>query len=265
MIDLLNIEKVTIENIKEESNKVKTLVLKPERNILFKPGQFILLSRLGVGESPFAISSNPLNNELFEVSVQRVGKNTSAIHELDKGETIWYRGPYGNYFPVEQWIGKKIVIIAGGIGIAPLRSLLYSLLSNRQSYDEITLLYGANTSEMIIYKDELDKWKKDISVHIITEFVENENLGVKKGLVTNLIDDLNVDVNNCIAVICGPRQMCFSSAELLKAKGMCDYNIFVSLEMKMKCGIGVCGRCNINHKYVCKDGPIFCLGEDFLI
>jgi NAD(P)H-flavin reductase len=261
MIDLLRVEKAIIENVREESPNVKTLTIKPERNIDFKPGQFAFLSKLGIGESPFAISSNPLKNTTFDVSIQKIGKNTSALHELEEGEEIWFRGPYGNYFPVEKWKGKKIIIIAGGIGMAPMRSLLYSILNQSQDYQGVELLHAAQNYEKFIYKNEFTKWETSISVKLIVEkpsIVKN----IAIGLVTDILEEqCIIDIANSVICICGPNQMIQACIGLLKSKGIKSESIFVSLERKMKCGIGICGKCGVGNKHICKDGPVFRLDE----
>lgn len=259
MIDLLKVEKAIIQNVTREYDEAKTLTLKLEEMLDFKQGQFILLSKLGAGESPFAISSNPNNSSTIEVTVQKLGKNTSALHQLDEGEEVFFRGPYGTCFPVDKWKGKKVIVIGGGIGMAPLRSLIYSLIENLQDYKKVELLYGIRSYDKMLYKDELNKIKEKISVNIIAE--QNDSLQKRSGLVTYLIKEMQIEAEECIVVICGPEKMIKACINEVSDKGIQYNQIFVSLEMKMKCGIGICGRCNIDHRYICSDGPVFRLDE----
>lgn len=261
MIDLLRVEKAIIENVREESPDVKTLTIKPERYIDFKAGQFVFLSKLGVGESPFAISSNPIKNNTFDVSIQKIGKNTSALHELEIGEKIWFRGSYGSCFPVEKWKGKRIIIIAGGIGMAPMRALLYSVLNQSRDYQGAELLYAAQNYEKFIYKDEFTEWESSISVKLIVEKPSiAQNIDI--GLVTDLLQEQCVmDIADSVICICGPNQMIQACVCLLKSKGIKSESIYVSLERKMKCGVGICGKCGVGNKHICKDGPVFRFDE----
>ncbi|OPZ88670.1 MAG: Anaerobic sulfite reductase subunit B [Firmicutes bacterium ADurb.Bin419] len=259
MIDLLKVNKAVVKDIREESKDVKTLILEPQKSVDFKPGQFILISKLGVGESPFAISSDPVISSTFEVSVQRMGKNTSSIHELGRGEEIEFRGPYGNYFPIEQWKGKAITVIGGGIGMAPLRSLLYGLIHHQHDFKRIELLYGIRSFDKILYKDVINSWKDKISVQMICEQPSDSDMRV--GLITNLIKEMHFDPEEHIVVICGPHKMIEACIHESMKKGIESRQIYVSLEMKMKCGVGICGRCNIDHRYICKEGPVFQLEE----
>ncbi len=260
MIDLLSVKKAIIEDVKVETPEVKTFVIKVEEPFRFKSGQFIMISMLGVGESPFAVSSSPQNPMSIEVTIQKTGMNTTAIHELSAGDAVWYRGPYGNGFPVEEWGSKNRIVIAGGIGLAPIRSLLYDMIDNRQNSEDILLLYGIRSYDKAIYKKELSDLDKKINVQIISEYPE-EGSDRRVGFVTQLIEQQEIDPSNSIAVMCGPHRMIEACVNSLEKKGLVREQMYVSLEMKMKCGVGICGRCNIDHRHICKDGPVFRVDE----
>jgi NAD(P)H-flavin reductase len=206
----------------------------------------------------FAISSSPTKKDYIEVSVMRHGKVTSALHECEPGDVVGVRGPYGNNFDVKGWKGKNIVFIGGGIGQAPLRSLINYMIDNRKDYGKLDVIYGARTSKDISYKeefDELDK-QKDVNVHLSIDVEED---GWKKfvGFVPDNLLRVKPSPKNSIAVTCGPPIMIKFVIQNLEKLGFTEDQIFTTLEMRMKCGIGKCGRCNIGNLYVCKDGPVF--------
>lgn len=260
MIDLLRAGKAQVLEVVDEAPELKTFVLKPPKPMDFLPGQFVLVSKLGVGESAFAISSDPRTRETIAVSVQAVGKHTRALHELDPGETVGLRGPYGNSFPLGEWKGKKIDIIAGGIGLAPLRPAIYALLDQKKAYESVALVYGARLPELQVYKQELEKWKKQMEVHLTVDQAA-EGWGEKVGLVPTVVEELHLSPENAVAVICGPPVMIKFGRYSLNKLGFEDEQIYTTMEMKMKCGVGLCGRCNIDHRYICKDGPVFRMDE----
>jgi sulfhydrogenase subunit gamma (sulfur reductase) len=260
MIDLLKTEQAEVLDIVDEAPGLKTFVLAPERPMEFLPGQFVLVSKLGVGESVFAISSNPRETSKIEVSVQAVGKNTNILHELDPGETVGLRGPYGNSFPIDEWKGKRVYVIGGGIGLAPLRPVIYSLLDRKGEFGSISLVYGARLPELLVYKSELEEWKGKIDVHLTVDEARNGWDG-KIGVVPKVASDLALDPRGAVAVICGPPVMIRFGRIALKDLGFKDDQIYTTLEMKMKCGVGLCGRCNVDHRYICKDGPVFRMDE----
>jgi len=261
---------VTISEIREETPDIKTfkLIFKDkeiQRNFNYKPGQFIELSVFGYGEAPFSISSSPNQQNFFEITVKRVGDVTNALFKLNEGNAVGVRGPFGNGFPTHKFEDKNILFIGGGIGLAPLRSLINFVLSNREKYGELTLMYGARTPKDIVFKKEIETWKKHVDVHLTVD-VGDETWKGTVGVVTVLFKEIEVDPKNTVAVMCGPPiMMHFVTKELLKL-GFPEDQIFLSLERLMKCGIGICGHCNIGRKYVCKHGPVFTYKEtkDFL-
>jgi NAD(P)H-flavin reductase len=260
MIDLLKVEKAEILDVIDEAPGLKTFVMKPQKAISFEPGQFVLVSKLGVGESVFAISSDPSQKESMSVSVQAIGKHTKALHDLDAGETVGLRGPYGNSFPISEWKGKRVYVIGGGIGLAPLRPLIYALLKGKKDYQALSLVYGARLPELLAYKSELEKWPAQIEVHLTVDEGDDDWKG-KVGLVPAVMEELRLSPENAVAVICGPPVMIRFGHYSLNKLGFQDDQIYTTLEMKMKCGIGLCGRCNIDHRYICKDGPVFRMDE----
>lgn len=229
-----------------------------QKSFIFQPGQFIMVGLLGEGESPFAISSSPTQKGHFEVSVMKMGKVTTALHECEAGDVVTARGPYGNHFDVNSWEGKNIISIGGGIGQAPLRSIINYILDNRKKYGKLDVIYGARTSKDLCFKKELFELEKrdDVDVHLS---VDAEEDGWKRfvGFVPTNVLEVKPSSKNAIAITCGPPIMIGFVIQNLLKLGFADEQIFTTLEMRMKCGIGKCGRCNIGNLYVCKDGPVF--------
>jgi NAD(P)H-flavin reductase len=256
----------TIDKIKEEvvgARAIKTfrLVFQDEnykKNFSFIPGQCIMVSLLGSGECMFVISSSPTQKDYIEVSVMKHGKVTTALHKLEEGDVLGVRGPYGNHFDVEGWKKKNLIFIGGGIGQAPLRSIINYTLDNREDYGKIDIIYGARTSKDLCYKDEFDELEKleDVGVHLSID-VEEEGWDKFVGFVPTNLLEVKPSSENAIAITCGPPIMIKFVIQNLKELGFSDDQIYTTLEMRMKCGIGICGRCNIGNLYVCKDGPVF--------
>jgi NAD(P)H-flavin reductase len=259
-----------IESVKKEvggERAIKTFRFKfqdpnVQKNFTFEPGQCAMVSLLGHGECMFAISSSPTKKGYIECSIMRHGKVTKAIHELEPGDVVGIRGPYGNSFDLKGWKGKNIVFIGGGIGQAPLRCLIGYVLDNRKDYGKIDVIYGARTSEDISFKEEFEALKKnkDVNVHLSIDVKED---GWKEfvGFVPDNLLKVKPSPKNTIAITCGPPIMIKFVIQNLEKLGFTDDQIFTTLEMRMKCGIGKCGRCNIGNLYVCKDGPVFSYKE----
>ena len=256
----------TIETIAEEvpgERAIKTFELKfkdkkIQNSFSFKPGQCLMISLFGLGECMFAISSSPTQKNYIEVSVMRHGKVTGALHETQPGDTVGVRGPYGNHFDVESWTGKNMVFIGGGIGQAPLRSVINYMMDNRDKYGKIGIIYGARTTRDLCYKNELFELekRKDINTQLSIDKEEDGWTRFVGFVPTNLLR-IKPSSKNTIAMTCGPPIMIKFVIENLLKLGFSDDQIFTTLEMRMKCGIGKCGRCNIGNLYVCKDGPVF--------
>jgi sulfite reductase subunit B len=227
-----------------------------------KPGQFVEVSIPGIGESPISISSSPTRGEEFQLAVRNVGSVTNALHKLKEGQVVGIRGPFGKGFPIDQLKGKDILFIAGGIGLFPLRSLIQYVLDKRENFGRIIILLGARSPSERMFTSELEQWNRNPSV----EYMETVEKGDEKwtgnvGVVTALIPKVRVDIKNTVAVIVGPPIMYRFVINELKKIGLADEHIVLSLERRMKCGVGKCGHCQINGVYVCQDGPVFTLEQ----
>lgn len=262
--------KAEITDIIQETSSdidIKTYKLKlaDEKECMeFMPGQFFEFSMPGFGEAPFGFASSPLNKDYFEVSIKRVGLVTAAIHNLKLGDTVWIRGPLGNTFPLNLMEGSNILIIAGGLGLAPLRPLIAYILhpENRDKYKKVQMLIAARSTGDFIYKRDFKEWTNAKNTEIILTIDRpEEGWDGKVGFPHNIVEKMNIDFDNTIAVTCGPPIMIkFVSAKLMEL-GMLKSKIYTTLEMRMTCGAGKCGKCNIGHKYVCVDGPVFSMEE----
>jgi sulfhydrogenase subunit gamma (sulfur reductase) len=231
-------------------------------SFLPKPGQFNMLGVPGIGEAPFSFSSLDSDGKSFTHTIRMAGNVVDAISKLNIGDRLTVRGPYGSAWPLNIAEGKNLIIVAGGIGMPPLRPVVYSVLRNRDKFKKIYLLYGAKTVEELLYKDELANWSKEIPVLLSADkLTQNSTLPITHGLVTRFFDQLDVPMTDTVTFTCGPQVMMkFVAAELI-FKGHKSDNIFVSMERRMKCGIGHCGHCQIGAKFVCKNGPVFSLPE----
>jgi NAD(P)H-flavin reductase len=257
----------TVIEVVDETPAIKTfrVVFKNEklmRDFHFEPGQVGQLSLFGAGESTFVINSPPTRKEYLQFSVMKAGENTAALHTLTAGDTIGVRAPLGNSFPYESMKGKDIVFIGGGIGMAPLRTLLLFMLDNRKDYGKISLLYGARSPQDMAFSAELPEWlgRDDLDC-VLTIDREAEGWQHKVGLIPNVLLEMAPKAANCVAVTCGPPIMIKFTLQALEKLNFAPEQIYTTLERRMKCGIGICGRCNIGGKYVCVDGPVFSLAE----
>lgn len=255
-------ELATVREIIQETANIRTLRLTLDdeermRQFTFRPGQVGQLSVLGVGESTFVINSPPSHKDYLQFSVMRVGEVTQRLHQLTVGDPVGVRAPLGNAFPLEAMEGKHILFIAGGIGMAPLRTLLLSLLDERSKYGDITVIYGARSPMDLCYRYEFEEWKARGAELVLT--VDQELPGWKErvGFVPTVLSEESPSPHNRIAVVCGPPIMIKFVLFGLKELEFEDIQILTTLEKRMKCGIGICGRCNIGSKYVCLDGPVF--------
>jgi sulfite reductase subunit B len=249
-----------IEEIFPETSTIKTFVLKVAEPFEFRAGQFVELTVPGVGEAPFTPSSSPYLKESLEVTIMNAGRVTASLHNLSKGDKVGIRGPYGHEYPLAEFKDKEVLIVGGGVGLAPLRALFLTLVHTLQDYKKIVFCYGAKTSADIVYKNAiLADWQKldeKISFRISVD-VGDESWQGRVGLVTTTLDELDVDINNSVSVVCGPPiMMKFTTFKLLDL-GYSPDAIYLSMEKNMSCGIGKCGHCRLGKYYVCKDGPIF--------
>jgi len=229
-------------------------------NFSFNCGQCAMLSVFGRGESIFAISSSPLMKDYLQFNILKMGRVTSSLHDMQVGDIIGIRGPYGNGFPIEDWKGKNLIFIGGGIGLAPIWSVLNTALSRKEDYGDLMLIYGARTSKDLVFKDELEELKKKMPVHLSID-VEEPDCKEFVGFVPQNVTDKKPSPKNAIAVTCGPPIMIKFVIKALEELGFKDEQIYTTVENKMKCGIGKCGRCNIGFHYVCKDGPVYSWAE----
>ena len=252
----------TVEDILIESSTIKTFVLRPRQEFTFQTGQFIQLTVPGVGEAPFTPSSDPNVKEKMDVTIMKAGRVTSLLHGISKGITVGIRGPYGKGYPLEKFKGKDIFIIGGGVGLAPLRSLLFSLFSEIEKYNKVVLRYGSRTSGDIIYKEALTFWAKKKKVDLVTTVdIGDPEWKGNVGLVTTILKDAPVDLKKAVSVVCGPPiMMKFVTLKLLDL-GFNPQDIYLSMEKNMSCGLGKCGHCRIGKYYACKDGPVFTYEE----
>ena len=224
-----------------------------------EPGQFVEVSVLGVGEAPISISSSPSrSNGTFELCVRRAGDLTGALHRLEPGATIGVRGPFGHGFPIRQFRGKDILFAPGGLGLAPLRSLINEVLDERHNFGRVIILYGARTPSELLFTDELKAWaaRDDVELHVTVDRADDNWKG-HVGVITTLFPEIRIYARNTVAVTVGPPVMYrFVLVEML-GMGIPDGNIWLSLERRMKCGVGKCGHCQMNDVYTCQDGPAF--------
>jgi sulfite reductase subunit B len=246
-------------DIVDETANIKTFKLRPKSAIAFKAGQFMDVSIPGVGEAPFTPSSNHNVKDSLDFTIMSSGRVTKLLHQMNKGDVVGLRGPYGLGYPLEKFKSKEICIVGGGVGLAPLRALLYALFNEVDDYKKIVLKYGARTPGDIVYKSEIDSWAKragHIGAQITTDVGDDIWKG-HVGIVTTILKDLNVDIESAVSIVCGPPiMMKFVTFKLLDL-GFRDSNIYLSMEKNMSCGIGKCGHCRVGPYYACKDGPVF--------
>jgi len=228
------------------------------KEFTFESGQFGEYSVFGVGEAPFCISSSPTRRDHLEFALQRVGKVTNALHRLGVGAEIGFRGPYGNSFPLDFLQGKNLVFVAGGIGLAPLRSLIWNVIDNRDKYEKADIIYGARSPADLCFKYDLDTWGKDKTVNMVTTVDKgDEGWTGRVGFVPQILEQVAPSASNAVAIVCGPPIMIRFTFPVLEKLGFTPEQMITTLEKRMKCGIGKCGRCNIGNLYVCRDGPVF--------
>ena len=250
-----------VQRVRREIPDTFTLELEPGEGVEIPPfasGQFNMLYVFGVGEIPISISGDPARRRPLVHTTRAVGTVSKAMRELKPEDVIGVRGPFGTHWPIERAMGKDVVIVAGGIGLAPLRSAMYQIISQREKYGKVVLLYGARTPEDILYRREVAHWRAhfDLEVYVTVDNATGKWRG-SVGVVTRLIPRAPFDPLNTVAMICGPEVMIRFTAAELEKRGVATENIFVSMERNMKCAIGQCGHCQYGPHFVCKDGPVF--------
>ncbi|MBN2146590.1 MAG: FAD/NAD(P)-binding protein [Anaerolineales bacterium] len=229
----------------------------------YQPGQFAFLSAWGTGEAPFGIASTPQRGKTLDFAVQRLGAVTTDLHELGVGDPLGVRGPMGNWFPMQQFKGKNLIVIGGGIGGAPLRPVIQSVLDQRSDYGHLTILWAARHPSLLVFTDEYDEWRTapDTDLHLTVDQAD-ENWPHNTGLITDLLARVSPSPANAVAIICGPPIMIhFVNKLLVEEIGFSPAQNHVTLEARMHCGIGKCGRCNLGDKLICVDGPVFTMAE----
>ena len=262
MNDVLIPKVGVVTDVRQDTPDVKTFrVVTPDGKKAFEhmPGQCAMLSIPGVGEAMFSITSSPTNTEFMEFSIKKCGCLTDWLHQMEVGQMITIRGPYGNPFPVDTELkGKNLIFISGGIGLAPLRSVINYCRDKRSEYGNIDIVYGSRSADDLVdYQEIIDEWEKTEGVNVhLTIDREQEGWDGHVGFVPNYVKELNLSVDSTV-LICGPPIMIKFTLAGLQELGFKKEQVYTTLELRMKCGVGKCGRCNVGSKYVCKDGPVF--------
>jgi sulfhydrogenase subunit gamma (sulfur reductase) len=230
----------------------------------FKAGQFGEYSVYGEGESTFCIASPPTRKGYIECTFRQAGRVTTALADRDEGDIVGFRGPYGNVFPIEAWRGKKLLFIAGGIALPPMRCVIWNCLDLRDQYDDVTIIYGARTVADLVYKQELAEWDARPDVKLFTTVDpggQTPDWQGHVGFVPAVLEQVAPTAANTVAIVCGPPIMIKLTMPVLAKLGFTPDQIYTTLENRMKCGVGKCGRCNVGEVYVCKDGPVFTMEQ----
>lgn len=262
----VRIEEIVTETEDRMLKTFKLVFLHSEDNdkFLYKAGQFAELSIPGKGEVPIGIASSPTEKGFLKFTVNKTGRVTSYLHSMEPGDTIGVRGPFGNWYPWETLEGKNVVIIGGGFAFSTLRASIIYMLAHRKKFKDIHVIYGARSPGLLLYKDELMAWEAagDIKMHITVDGTDDPDWKYNVGFVPTITEKKAPPADsNTYAIVCGPPAMIRFTQPTLDKLGYDHQNIINSLEKRMKCGIGICGRCNIGDQYVCKDGPVFTLAQ----
>jgi len=243
--------------------KLFTIELPGKRSLGQDAGQFVMLAIPGVGEAPISVTSSPSrSNGHFELCVREVGDVTGALHRMQPGDLVGIRGPFGNGFPIDEMRGKDMLFAPGGLGLAPLRSLINQVLDEREDFGRVLILYGAKRPAELLMREQLDEWaaRDDVEFHVTVDRGD-ETWDGHVGVITTLFPEITVDPHNTIAITCGPPIMYRFVLMEMQGKGIPESHIYLSLERRMKCGVGKCGHCQINGLYCCQRGPVFCYDQ----
>ncbi|HUU64086.1 MAG TPA: FAD/NAD(P)-binding protein [Dehalococcoidia bacterium] len=228
----------------------------------YKPGQFIFVSAFGVGEAPFGLTSVSHRKDGLEVAIRQVGTVTASLHQLEPGAIVGVRGPFGNHFPLDDYKGKIIFIIGGGIGFAPLRPIITTILDNRDNYGDLVIINGARSPQDLVFAPEFDAWATAPGTKLeLTVDAGDDKWTGRVALIPAVVSELKLSPENAIAITCGPPIMIHFTLIELRKLGFADNQIITTLEGKMKCGLGKCARCNVGEKYICQDGPVFSMEQ----
>jgi len=262
--ELMEVVKVQQHTVDVKSVRIRFLDPAAAEKFSFHVGQFGMFSAFGAGESTFNICSSSTWKDFIEFCFRKTGKVTEVLWQIDEGDVIGFRGPYGNAYPTDKWEGKNLIFIGGGIAMPPIRCAIWYAIENRAKYGDITIVYGARTVGDLVFVDELDEWAKHERVRVIQcvdPGGETPEWKGEIGLIPHVIERSSIPADNSIALVIGPPIMIKYTLPVLDKMGLGKGDIYTSLENRMKCGIGKCGRCNCGPVYVCKEGPIFTLEQ----
>ncbi|MCC6900155.1 MAG: FAD/NAD(P)-binding protein [Polyangiaceae bacterium] len=260
MTDALLLESMEITRVHHETRDTFTFDLdaRPRGGFRFAPGQFNMLYAFGLGEVPISISGDPLKPAVLTHTIRAVGPTTRGLEALKKGDGVGVRGPFGTPWPVDEAQGKDVIVVAGGIGLAPLRPAIYSMLSRRQAFGKLCIAYGARTPADILYEKEIERWRGRIDVDLeVTVDRGDPDWRGHTGVVTKLLRRFELTPESTVALLCGPEVMMRFASRELEGLGVPSARIYVSMERNMKCGVGSCGHCQLGPSFVCKDGPVY--------
>jgi NAD(P)H-flavin reductase len=250
-----------VQRMRRETHDTYTVELRPANGagpVAFAAGQFNMLYVFGVGEVPMSITGDPGKPRSLVHTTRNVGAVTGTVSKLKRGDTVGIRGPFGSHWPVDEAAGKDIILAAGGVGLAPLRSAFYQILSDRAKYGKVNLIYGTRTPDDILYQDELEQWRSRLDVQVeVTVDRAPANWRGTVGVVTALISKVSFDPRHALAMVCGPEVMMRFAARELEDRGVGMDRIYISMERNMKCAVGFCGHCQFGPQFVCKEGPVF--------
>lgn len=257
---LMEVEKITVEAPGVRTFRLKFRNEQEAAAFEFRAGQFGEYSVFGEGESTFCIASSPTRKGYIECTFRQAGRVTTGLSKLEEGDTVGFRGPFGNVFPLDEWKGKNLLFIAGGIALPPMRCVIWNALDTRENFGDVTILYGAKSVGDLVYKHELAEWEARPDVNLVTTVDpggETADWKGRVGFVPSVLEQIAPASDNTIAIVCGPPVMIKFTFPVLEKLGFADDRIYTTLENRMKCGVGKCGRCNVGKLYVCKDGPVF--------
>ena len=228
----------------------------------YQPGQFAFVSAFGFGEAPFGIANTPQRGPYVDFAVNRLGSVTTGLHELGEGDIVGVRGPLGNWFPMDAFKGKNLIVLGGGIGGAPLRPVIQTVLDHRADYGHLTILWAARNPSLLVFTDEYDEWRAapDTNLHLTVDQAD-EKWDHNVGLITQLLEKVAPSPENAVTITCGPPIMIYYVTRMLAQMGFALKDNYVTLEARMHCGLGKCGRCNLGSKLVCVDGPVFNMAQ----
>ena len=254
-----------IERIEDETPDIKTFTIRPVEPIPFEAGQFVELAVPGIGEAPFTPSSSPKISDFMEITIMRTGRVTDWLHDMKEGDELGVRGPMGRAYPIKDFHGREILIVGGGCGVGPLRSLLLALIEDLGSYSRVIVRYGARSADSIVFRDaQMHGWNQGGALDVmLTVDKPSPGWDGHVGMITEILEEdyLDCHANDGVAVMCGPPIMMKYGTDKLLERGYLPKNIYLSMERNMSCGVGQCGHCRLGRYYICKDGPVFSYDE----